>query len=105
MEKFDCLVCNKEMEMHHKIMYIDYSCNRSDDHHFSWRIKDNRLVKLRIRFQDNSERLCLKIHYDEQYSEVWSKSANRIRINQVVIPNFQNIEVLKNKIRTMLVFG
>ena len=107
MEKFQCLVCNKEMEVAHKIAFIDHFCNKSDDHHFSWRIKDNRLLKLRIRFEDGKERLCLKVHYDESYSEVWSKakSDNRIRINQIVIPDFSDIEKLKNKIRTLLVFG
>ncbi len=95
------------MELHHKITYIDYSCNRSDDHHLSWRIKDNNMAKIRIRFQHQNEMLCLKIHYDEKYSEVWSKanSTNRIRINQIVPLSFEDIEKLKNKIRTLLVFG
>ncbi len=105
MQNFDCLVCNKPMEMHHKIIYVDYSCSRSDDHHFSWRIKDNTLAKLRIRFE--SEGLCLKVHYDEKYSEAWAsdKPDNKLRINQIVVPNFEDIEKLKNKIRTLLVFG
>lgn len=93
--------------MAHRIAFVDYYCNGQDDHHFSWRIKDNSLLKLRIRFEDKKERLCLKIHYDEKYSEVWtkSKSTNRIRINQIVVPDFMDIERLKNKIRTLLVFA
>jgi hypothetical protein len=109
MEKYNCLVCNKEMEIHNKIAFVDYICNRSDDHHFSWRIKNQSLIKLRIRFQDDKHRLCLKVHYDEQYSQVWSKAKtpdiDRIRINQIIVPNFEDIEKLKNKIRTLLVFG
>lgn len=107
MQKFQCLVCNKEMEVSHKIAFIDHYCNRTDHHHFSWRIKDNKLIKLRIRFEDGKERLCLKVHYDEGYSEVWSrtKSGNRIRINQIIVPDFVDIDKLKNKIRTILVFG
>jgi hypothetical protein len=107
MQKYECLVCRKEMDVHNKIMYIDHTCNLNDDHHFSWRIKDNSLVKLRIRLSSNGERLCLKIHYDEGYSEVWSKSntTNRIRVDQIVVPNFEDIELLKNKIRTILVFA
>ena len=105
MEKFDCPICKRDMEMHHKIMYIDYTCNRSDSHHFSWRIKDNNLAKLRICF--NEEALCLKVHYDEKYSEAWTadKPDSKLRINQIVIPNFEDIEKLKNRIRTLLVFG
>lgn len=96
------------MEMHHKISFVDYSCKHSpDDHHFSWRIKNNNLAVLRIRFGKGSERLCLKVHYDEGYSEVWSNpmSTNRLRINQIVVPNFEEVDKLKNKIRTLLVFG
>lgn len=104
MENFNCPVCNKEMEIHHKIMYVDYSCDRSDSHHFSWRIRDNNLAKLRIRLDDG---LCLKVHYDEKYSEAWTsdKPDNKIRVNQIVIPNFEDLDKLKNKIRTLLVFG
>lgn len=108
MEKYNCLVCNKEMEMHHKISFVDYSCkDNADEHHFSWRIKDNKLIKLRIRFGVSQHRLCLKIHYDEGYTEVWShaKSTNRMRINQIVVPQFEDIEKLKSKIRTLLVFA
>jgi len=95
------------MEMYHRIAFIDYSCSHHDDHHFSWRIKDNTLAKLRIRFGQGREQLCLKVHYDEGYSEVWSKTKpnNRIRINQIIVPNFEEVDKLKNKIRTLLVFG
>ncbi len=96
------------MAVHHKISFIDHSCNHNpDDHHFSWRIKNGNLAKLRIRFGMGTRRLCLKIHYDEGYSEVWSKASttNRLRINQIIIPKFEDIELLKNKIRTLLVFA
>jgi hypothetical protein len=107
MEKYNCLVCNREMESKHLNMYEDHFCNTQKDHNFSWRIRHNNLAKLRIRFMTGQERLCLKIHYDEGYSEVWSKinTANRIRINQIVVPDFTDLEKLKNKIRTLLVFG
>lgn len=106
LEKYQCLVCGKEMELHHKISYIDHSCGKQDDHHFSWRLVEGNMVKLRIRFQTGKERLCLKIHYDEKYSEVWTGGkSERIRINQIIIPNFEDIEALKNKIRMCLVFS
>ena len=107
MEKFQCLVCNQEMEDKNQIAYVDHFCKKSDDHHFSWRIRNNNLIKLRIRFKTGTERLCLKVHYDEGYSEVWSKSntINRVRIDSIIAPDFSDIEKLKNKIRTILVFG
>jgi ribosomal protein L32E len=105
-EEFNCLVCNKVMQSNHQIAYIDYSCHRQDDHHFSWRIVHGNLAKLRIRFKDGSERLVLKIHYDEDYSEVWTMPDSvRLKVNQIIIPNFEDVEKLKNKIRTILVFS
>lgn len=126
MEKLQCLVCGKEMEEHHKIAYVDYTCNdvdytsnklRGSDHQLSLRIvnefwmdgsiqmKTPRMTKLRIAFY--REKLHLKIHYDDKYSEVWGKinSPHRLRINQIVVPNFSDIDKLKNKIKTLLVFG
>lgn len=107
MEKYQCLVCGSEMIENHKISFIDYVCNTNHDHHLSWRVKNDAMIKLRIRFNNKKEKLCLKVHYDESYSEVWNEACaeNRFRINQIVIPNFEDIEVLKNKIRTILVFG
>jgi hypothetical protein len=106
LEKFQCLVCGKEMEITHKIKYVDHFCSTQEDHHFSWRIVGGNLAKLRIRFQDGNERLCLKVHYDENYSEVWTGAkSERLRINQIIEPNFQDIEKLKNKLRTILVFS
>lgn len=105
-EKYQCLVCGDEMQMAHFIKYVDHVCKKHDDHHFSWRLMNDSLAKLRIRFQTGSERLCLKVHYDEKYSEVWTGGkSERIRINQIIIPNFEDIEKLKNKIRTILVFS
>ena len=105
-QNFNCLVCGKVMKINHQIAYIDHSCHTQDDHHFSWRIVNDKLAKLRVRFNEGRERLCLKVHYDEGYSEVWTGSKSvRLRVNQIIIPNFEDIEKLKNKIRTILVFS
>jgi hypothetical protein len=106
LQKFDCLICGREMDLNHKIKYIDHFCSTQDDHHLSWRLIGSNMAKLRIRFRDGKERLCLKIHYDEKYSEVWTDDeSKRIQIGQIIVPNFQDIELLKNKIRTILVFS
>lgn len=131
MEKLQCLVCGKEMEDHHKISYIDYNCTdykcndidytrnelRKSDHQLSLRIVNDfwmdgsiqmntpKMIKLRLAFY--KERLHLKIHYDQKYSEVWGKvnSSHRVRINQIIVPDFSDLNKLKNKIKTLLVFG
>lgn len=117
MQKYQCLVCNADMVMHHKISYEDHTCSQSNDHQLSLRIiqedwldgsinmRTPRLIKLRLAF--HKERLHLKVHYDQKYTEVWAKvnSPNRIKINQIVVPDFMDLAKLKNKIRTLLVFG
>ncbi len=109
MENFYCLICGHEMKSRDKVTHLDYVCNGFDDHHLSWRMVGDNLSKLRIRFQDEHERLCLQIYYDDKYSEVWSKPGtdtdHRIKVNQIIVPDFTDLEKLKNKIRTILVFG
>src|SRR5271168_1224571 len=104
MEKFVCLVCNRDMvsrnSLNVKSPYTDVHCNQ-EDHHLSWRYDDNNITKMRIRFQDEKERLVLKIHYDAGYSEVWSKrqtnNDGKVRLDQIVLLNFEDIDKLKNK--------
>lgn len=111
MQNYNCLICNGLMVGHHKIAYYDYVCNKQDDHQLSFRIVHNimndtrRMQSLRIAFY--RERLHLKVYYDDKYSEVWAKvnSANRIKINHIIVPNFSDIEKLKDKIRMLLVFS
>jgi hypothetical protein len=111
MEIYQCYVCGQDMEKHHKIAYIDYTCNKNDDHHLSFRIVHNvmmgtkNLTKLRVAFP--KDRLHLKIHYDQGCTEVWAKSnsSNRIKINSLVFPDFEDISKLKDKIKMLLVFS
>lgn len=111
MQKYDCMICGREMKMHHKIAYMDYVCNEYPDHRLSMRIIHNittdtrTLAKMRIAF--DKERLHLKVHYDEKYSEIWAKNntSRRIKINHIVVPDFTDIEKLKDKIRMLLVFS
>lgn len=111
MENYQCLVCGNDMELHHQIAYLDYSCNKHPDHRLTMRVVHNvmmdtkSLAKLRVAF--DKERLHLKIHYDQKYSEIWAKNntGQRIKINHIIVPDFTDIEKLKDKIRTLLVFS
>lgn len=119
MEKFDCLLCGKEMEIRHRISHIDYHCTTEKDHHFAWRIanelstpgfsevQDRKILQLRVKLMTGEENLYLKLFYTEGYSQVWSKdrSTERIKINSIIYPDFVDLEKLKNKLRTILVFS
>lgn len=113
MEKFDCLLCGKEMETRHRITHVDYHCTTEKDHHFAWRLRriqpheDLQMITLRIKLMTGEESLYLKLHYDKGYSEVWSidRTTQRIKINSIIYPDFTDIEKLKRKIKTILVFS
>lgn len=106
-EKHFCLICGKEMTLAHKINYADYHCAHQDGHHFAYRIKENSMTKLRIRLGEGADKIHLKVHYDQGYSEVWSKSrsVNRPRINHIVSIDFTDLDKLKNKLKTYLLFA
>lgn len=99
-------MCSREMKAHNEVVWSDYSCSQ-DEHHFSYRVANHRMVKLRVRFGTGEHKLCLKVYYTEGVSDVWSrsKSTHRIRINHIIVPDFSNLEKLKSKIKTCLVFG
>jgi hypothetical protein len=132
-DKHHCSVCGKEMNITTLPgECVDYWCGRfapgelvSEDHHFSYRIQEKSrfidagagypatgysefiMTKMRIRLTDEDGlSLRLKMHYDLGYSEVWSKAnAPRIKINQIIVPNFNQLDVLKNKIKILLTFS
>ena len=109
MEKHNCPLCQAELEVNNKLKYIDYSCVYKDDHYYAKRIKDGELTKVKVRFTDptSGEKLYLKINYDLGGSQVWTKSNDNVRteIQSVWVPDFSDIDRLKNKIRTYLVFS
>ena|ERR1700735_1995578 len=107
MQKYQCLVCGDDMEVHHMIKYVDHFCFKvSSGHVLTMRIKDHQMIKLRIFFNSGFTRLGLKVHYDEGYSEVWTYSNYpKIKINEIVVPDFMDIEKLKSKIRLCLMFN
>lgn len=110
METLQCLVCGRDMMANNQIKYTDHYCSVAS-HLFVMRIRssDHSLAKLSIRFNKSvlpEISLCLKVHYDEGYSEVWTTfDSLRIRINQIVVPDFSDLKKLRNKIRMLLVFA
>lgn len=112
---YPCKICDRDMEglsrnaNPSRKNEMDWTCKSQDDHHFSYRVLDEKIIKMRIRLTEPGRdgALRLKIHYDLGFSEVWTKagSSHRIKINSIVVPDFSDLEKLKNKIKTYLVFG
>jgi hypothetical protein len=107
-----CPICQRELKKEHKIKFIDYHCTVSkSDHHYARRttVKGD-LIQCKIRFTElDKTRIYLKVQYEEGYSEVWRsppvRICDRARILYAIPLHFDDIEKLKFKIRTCLVFS
>lgn len=107
MEKFNCPICQSELVLENKTKSKDYSCI-SDDHFYAHRVKENTITKLKVRFvEPNGNKLYFKINYDLGISEVWTKANDnrRTTIDTIFTPDFTDINKLKSKIKTYLVFS
>lgn len=107
-----CVICKKEMEIDERPKYSDYTCRTEDDHFFAKRIKDDTLLKLKVRFSESGSKIYLKINFDEGFSEVWSNTntkghnnTQRVRIDSIFEPDFSDIQKIKSKIITYLTFS
>lgn len=109
MEKHICPLCNDYLSGDTTPnKHTDYSCVKSADHYYAKRIKNDELTKIKFRLTDpDGKKLYIKINYDQGITQVWTKSNNNIRseIQSVFEPDFSDIEKLKNKLKTYLVFS
>lgn len=108
--KYHCPICQKEMTMEHKIKFIDYFCSPPQaDHHYSARYADDKLAKVKVRLTDvkRRETLFFKVDYIEGNTLVWTtpNDIKRVVIPQTFIPDFNQLDKLRAKIRTYLVFS
>lgn len=114
-----CPICNALLEKD-SIFELDndiedYYCRLNDDHFYGKRIgigsvKDcsDNILNIKVRFTDeNDNDLYLSVNFDKQISEVWSEpdSKNKVQIDQMIIPDFSNIDKIKQKIKTCLTFS
>ena len=104
-----CPICKRELKEDHMISYQDYHCFPSLlGHHYAARIKDDQIIQIKIRLRAmNGSNLFLKVYFNQGYSEVWSKlnDTNRIKINHVFMPDFNNLVKLEKKMKTYLLFS
>jgi hypothetical protein len=108
--KYQCPICQNEMVIdEHKIKYVDYVCRFDlDDHLYMHRVCQDKIMQLKIRFTEpDHSRIYVKIYYDQGKSEVWTRSQDneRIKIGHVFDLDFSEIDKLKRKIKTYLLFS
>jgi hypothetical protein len=104
-----CPICKRKLTKEHNISFIDYHCFPSSaDHHYTSRLKDDQILQVKVRLKTlNGERVFFKLYFDEGYSEVWTKinDTNRVRINHVFMPDFNQPDKLVKKLLTYLIFS
>lgn len=112
-----CPVCSATLVKEDKLKYIDYYCKHNrDDHSYGIRYVKDELTKVKVRFREpNKDKLYIKFHYDLGHMEVWGIKNHpenvdpdvpvRITIAGTFIPDFSDVEKLKQKIKTYLIFS
>ena len=108
----NCPICQSQLEpQDHKILYQDYLCKKNIDHHaymYRYRPAQNEMVQLKVRITDeDGSKIYFKVYYDQNRSEVWTRSNDnqRITIDHAFVPDYSDLEKLKQKIRTYIIFS
>ena len=89
--------------------YADYICRTNNDEHvYLYRVKGGEVTQLKVRFSEpDGSKLYFKVLYDQDRSEVWTKSNDneRINIGKAFVPDFSDLDKLKQKVKMYLLFS
>ena len=102
-----CPICQTIMIEEYKIKFIDFYCSAKEDHFFAIRVKDETILKIKVRYtESNGSKIYLKVNFDNDFSQVWTDKNNfRVNIAYTFMPDFTDTDKLKNKIKTYLNFS
>lgn len=125
-----CPICKNKLIKKEMILYVppsisigsiqsnspseeDWECAIYSDHFFAKRILNNKVSILKIRLNDFEFKLFLKVDFDKNISQVWTKSNElnyKIRIKPIEVgfafqPDFADLSKLRQKIKTYLLFS
>lgn len=114
-DQHNCPICQKQLRKHDMIKYIDHEC-RTEEHFYGKRIIQGEMTKLKLRITEpEGEKFYIKFNYDRDLTEVWSikivngyevhDKSKRIPIIGTFVPDFSDLEKLKQKIKTYLLFS
>lgn len=87
--------------------YADYHCNHKD-HFFAKRMMMGQLIKVKLRVPDkDNPPLYIKVNFDDNSTQVWKKHSTipRINIDHACKLDFSDLDKIKNKIKTYLLFS
>ena len=106
---YSCPICKKSLTV--KMNTTDYICRDDRNHVYIQRVEDNKItiIKIRLIEVDGSKMFC-KIRYDKNISEVWianndNISNQRVQINHALDTDLADLDKLKQKLRTYILFS
>jgi hypothetical protein len=89
--------------------HADYICRTDQDQHvYMYRFKNNEVSQLKVRITEpDGSKLYFKVLYDQDRSEVWTKTNDheRINIGKAFVPDFSDLDKLKGKLKMYLLFS
>ena len=111
-ELHHCKICKSEMVI--SLLDRSFYCrNNANDHFYGERFLADTLMKIKIRLTDEGgEKLYISFDYKSNTTEVWSRKLSlrdndtvKIPIDGTFIPDYSDINKLKSKIKTYLLFS
>lgn len=105
-----CPICKRQLTREQKSEYVEYHCfPPQSSHHYSCRTAlDGQMLKMKVRISSGPDKMFFKINYDQGFSQIWTNPDDdeaRIKVNHVFEPDLSDLEALRNKLRTYLVFS
>jgi hypothetical protein len=105
-----CPICHRILTCQPSIDLTDYECYPAlDDHHYAERFIMNDKRIIRVRLGQESNRMVVKINFDKGITEVWRGppvlNPRKTIINQTFTPDFSDLDKLREKFMTYLLFS
>lgn len=104
----ECPICQATLKIDKFNNIIEEKCIANiEDHFYCTRSSKNDFIsKQKIRLKDNEHNLVIVINHDQQTCEVWrDDDSKKISVPISFQADFSDLEKIKQKIKTYLLFG
>lgn len=103
----NCPICHSSLIREDSLPEIvDLLCCQ-DDHFFGQRFNKENLIILKIRLKDDDKNLFVRLNYELNSCNIWIKAdqIKPITLSHIIHLDYSNIDKLKQKIKTLLLFS
>jgi hypothetical protein len=105
-----CPICQIKLTYYGASDNTDYECYPpAVDHHYAERVVENKTAIIKIRLGSINDRIAIRINYNKNLTEVWRvgppATSKKTIINHTFVPDFSDLNKLRDKIRTYVLFS